>query len=159
MKKKFLTGMVSLFITMVMILVSGCGKSNPSELNYWFSSYNSYFVGYNDETNNLDDAGTYWEFTVANNVDIGMNLRINVDNYGSYAYLYVNDKQIKSETDTGIYTYIYNLSLKKGDKIKIHAKWLNSLSANDEGFDIQLMSINYHGQHYIIREFDKTTTN
>jgi hypothetical protein len=159
MKKRILTSILSLFFALAIFTVSGCDTVSLSESAYWFSTSNSYFVSYNEENNNLDKAGTYWEFTVANNVDISLNLRMNVDNFSSYAYLYVNDKQVKSEDNTGIYTYVYNLSLKKGDKIKIHAKWLYGLSANDEGFDIQMMTITYYGEQYIIKEFDKSTTN
>ena len=158
MKKGVMTGILSLFITLTIFTVSGCGTVGPNKLAYWFSTSNTYFVSYNEESNNLDEAGTYWEFTVANNVDMGLNLRMNVNNFNSYAYLYVNGEQVRSESDTGIYTYAYSLSLKKGDKIKIHAKWLYGLSATDDGFDIQMMTISYHNQQYIIEEFDKSTT-
>ena len=83
-----------------------------------------------------------------------MNLRIGVDNYTSAAYLYVNGEQVKSETDTGIYTYVYKLSLNKGDEIKIHAFWVNSLYANESGFEIQQITMTYDGSTYILTEFD-----
>ena len=84
-----------------------------------------------------------------------MNLIIGVDHYTSGAHLYVNDNQVKSETNTGIYTYVYELSLKKGDEIKIHAFWVNSFYASETGFDLHQISMSQGGRTYILTEFDK----
>lgn len=147
-----------LLVLAFMIVLVGCGSNNPSETKYWFSNHDTEFVPYDETSNNLDKCGTYWYFTAAKKVDITLSVKLNVDNYMSYASLYVNDEQVKSEVNTGIYTYVYNLSLKKGDKIKIHATWLYGISTDDKGFEIIMMSIGYDSKQYLIKEFDKSTS-
>jgi hypothetical protein len=44
-----------------------------------------------------------------------------VDNINTAAFLYVNGVQVPSETHTDVYTYVYHLSLNKGDSIQLHA--------------------------------------
>lgn len=156
MKKRTLTSVLSLFLVLITIMVTGCESGNPSETAYWFSQSKTEFIAYDEETENLDDAGTYWYFTAAKDTEVTMNVVVNVDNFSSAAYLYVNDAQVKSEADTGIYTYVYQLSLKKGDKIKIHAFWVNSLETNDKGFEFSLVSMTQNGKTYNLTEFDKT---
>jgi len=155
MKKRILVSMLSLLLAWVTLVMVGCGSTNPSETTYWFSKSSTDFVAYDEETNNLDKAGSYWYFTVAKNVETTMSLIINVNNSSSAAYLYVNDTQVKSETNTGVYTHVYKLSLKKGDEIKIHAFWVNSLYANDTGFEMQLISMSEGGKTYSLTEFNK----
>lgn len=157
--KKNIFGFLIVFIVVIAFMLTSCGSSNPSESKYWFSKQSTDFVAYDEASNNLEECGTYWNFTAAKKVDIVLSIKLNVDNYMSYANLYVNDEQVKSEVNTGIYTYVYNLSLKKGDKIKIHATWLYGLSADDKGFEIIMMSVGHEGKQYMIKEFDKTTTN
>ena len=155
MKKRISVRMLSLFFGVATLAMVGCSSTNPSETSYWFSKSSTNFVAYDEETNNLDKAGNYWYFTAAKNVETMMNLIINVNNFSSAAYLYVNDAQVRSETDTGVYTYVYKLSLKKEDEIKIHAFWVNSLYIDDNGFEIQQISMSEDGKTYILSEFDK----
>ncbi len=155
MKKRILTSVLSLLLALIMMTMVGCGTNNPSETAYWFSKSSTEFVAYDEGTNNLDEAGNYWHFTVAKDVETTMNLIINVGNYSSAAYLYVNGTQVQSETNTGVYTYVYKLSLKKGDEIKIHAFWVNSLYASETGFELQQISVSVDGKNYILIEFDK----
>lgn len=155
MKKRILVSIVSLLFAMATLVMVGCGSNNPSETEYWFSKSSTEFVTYDEENDNLDSAGSYWYFTVAKNVETTMNLIINVNNFSTAAYMYINDTQVQSETNTGIYTYVYKLSLKKGDEIKIHAFWINSLYTNDTGFEIQQISMSENGKTYSLTEFDK----
>lgn len=155
MKKGILASVLSLLLAMVTLVMAGCGSTNPSETEYWFSKSSTDFVAYDDETNNISEAGSYWHFTVAKDVETTMNLIINVNNYYSAAYLYVNGTQVQSEADTDVYTYVYKLSLKKGDEIKIHAFWVNSLYAGETEFELQQISMSVDGKNYILTEFDK----
>jgi hypothetical protein len=52
---------------------------------------------------------------------------------------------------------VYKLSLKTGDKIKLHAFWVNSLATNDTGFEIQMLVMSENGNDYVLTEFDKST--
>lgn len=157
--KKYINISVLIFVMILSVIcLVGCSSNNPSDTEYWFSKTNKEFVKYDEATNNLSESGSYWYFTSSKNVDITLSIRMNVDNYTSYAFLYVNDKQIQSEVNTGIYTYVYKLSLKKGDEIKLHASWVYGISASDEEFEIITMVIGNEDKQYIIKEFDKTTT-
>ena len=157
-KKKTLTSVLSLLLAMITaIMMAGCESGNPSNTNYWFSETKTEFAAYDEDADNIDKAGSYWYFTSAKDAVITMNVIMNVDNLYSAAYLYLNDTQIKSETDTGIYTYSYKLSLKKGDKIKIHAFWTNSLKTDDKGFEFINVSITENGKTYNLTEFDKSS--
>lgn len=158
MKKLFKC--VALFLVVLQIFaMAGCLSSNPSELNYWFSDTSQEFIKYDETKNNLDECGSYWYFVAGKEVEITLSVKINVDNYTSYAYLYVNDKQVKSELDVNIYSYVYKLSLKKGDVIKLHASWVYGVSASDEEFEIYSMVIAHEGNQYLIKDFDQTTAN
>lgn len=154
MSKRILLSALSLLLALTMLTLAGCGTNNPSDTKYWFSKSSTNFIPHDEDANNLTEAGSYWCFTAARDKEVTMNLRIGVDNYTSAAYLYVNGEQVKSETDTGIYTYVYKLSLNKGDEIKIHAFWVNSLYANESGFEIQQITMTYDGSTYILTEFD-----
>ena len=155
MNKRFLSCVLSLLLAWIMLTMVGCGTNSPSDTKYWFSKSSTNFIVYNEDEDNLAEAGSYWYFTAAKNTEVTMNLIIGVDNYTSGAYLYVNDTQVKSETNTGIYTYVYKLSLKKGDEIKIHAFWVNSLLVNKTGFELHQISMTQDGKTYILTEFDK----
>ena len=154
MKKRILASAISMLLALAMLTVVGCESKNPSDTEYWFSKSSTEFVAVNEDEDNLDKAGSYWYFTAAKDAEVTMNLIIGVDNFTSGAYLYVNDTQVKSETNTGIYTYVYELSLKKGDKIKIHAFWVNSLFVNETGFEINQISMSQGGETYILTEFN-----
>ena len=155
MNKRFLLGALSLLLALVMLTMVGCGTSNPSDTKYWFSKSSTEFIAFDEDEYNLNEAGSYWYFTAAKDTEVTMNLIIGVDHYTSAAYLYVNDTQVQSETNTGIYTYVYKLSLKKGDEIKIHAFWVNSLYTSKTGFDLHQISMSQDGKTYILTEFDK----
>ena len=155
MKKRFFVSVLSMLLVLIMLTMVGCGTSNPSDTAYWFSKSSSDFVEFDDDEYNLTDAGSYWYFTVAKDTEVTMNVILGVDQFTSAAYLYVNDKQVQSETNTGIYTYVYELSLKKGDEIKIHAFWVNSLYTNEIGFELHQISMSQNGKTYILTEFDK----
>ncbi|HQC55133.1 MAG TPA: hypothetical protein PKX91_05360 [Clostridia bacterium] len=158
MRKTIFTLVLVLVFALVACTLIGCGEANktPSDTAYWFSSSDKKFVAYNETTNNIDEAGSYWYFTSAKDVTTTLSVRINVDAF-STAYLYVNDKQVKSEVDTGIFSMVYKLSLKTGDKIKLHAFWVNSLATNDTGFEIQMLVMSENGNDYVLTEFDKST--
>ena len=147
--------MLSLLLALTMLIAVGCVTTNHSDTKYWFSASSANFVPYNEDTDNLSEAGSYWHFTAARDVDVAMNLIINVDNYYSAAYLYVNGEQVRSERDTNLYTYVYKLSLKKGDKIMIHAFWVNSLKVNETGFEIRQISMSVDGSTFLLTEFNK----
>lgn len=157
MKKSVLAGLISILMVMSVFAFSGCSSTNPSETDYWFSKNSSDFEKYEENKNNLSTAGTYWYFTAAKDIETVMSVKLNVDNIYSAAYLYVNDAQVKSENNTGIYTYVYKLSLKKGDSLKLHAFWTNSLTADDTGFEISMLSMTEGSSTYLLSEFDKTT--
>ncbi|MGN1103781.1 MAG: hypothetical protein ACI4QI_02795 [Candidatus Coproplasma sp.] len=152
----FIVGVIASVIAFS--LFAACTTASPNDTAYWFSQNSYEFVKYEDDKDNLDKAGAYWYFTAAKNEDITLSVRINVDNYYSAAYLYVNDAQVKSENNTGIYTYVYNLSLKKGDKLKLHAFWVNSLVYQENGFEISMLTIGDGQKSYPLKEFDKSTT-
>jgi hypothetical protein len=147
-----------LVLVMSLSLMASCKASSPNDTAYWFSSNSYNFVKYDDAQNNLDEAGSYWNFKSATSGNITLSVRLNVDLYYSAAYLYVNGEKVPSEINTGIYTFVYKLSLNKGDSIKLHAFWVNSLTCDDEGFEIQLLTIEKDGKAYSLKEFDKTTT-
>ena len=154
MKKRILVSAVSMILALTMLTLVGCGTSNPSDTAYWFSKSSTDFIAFNDDDYNLNEAGSYWYFTAAKDTEVTMNVIIGVDNFTSAAYLYVNDEQVQSEPKTGIYTYVYNLSLKKGDKIKLHAFWVNSLYTNETGFELRQISMSQDGKTYVLTEFD-----
>lgn len=158
MKKTIYICLLLLATTLSVIYLAGCYSNNPSSANYWFSKTSEEFVKYDETTNNLNESGSYWYFTSSKNVDITLSVKINVDNFASYAYLYVNDQQIKSEVNTSIYSYVYKLSLKKGDVIKLHASWVYAISTSEEEFEIITMVIGSDDKQYVIKEYDKTTT-
>lgn len=154
MKKRIFVSALSMTLVLAMLTLAGCGTSNPSDTEYWFSKSSTDFIAFDEDKYNLNEAGSYWYFTATKDAEVTMNLIIGVDNYTSGAYLYVNDTQVQSETDTGIYTYVYELSLKKGDEIKIHAFWVNSLLVNETGFELHQISMTQDGKTYILTEFD-----
>lgn len=155
MKKKVLTMALFVVFAITTISMTSCASSNPSNTSYWFSKANAEFIAYNDDTDNLSEAGNYWYFTSAKDMNIEMYLLTDAYDMYSATYLYVNDEQVQSETDTGVYTYAYKLSLKKGDKIKIHAFWTNSLMTTEEGFTMKQISIKQDGATYILNEYNK----
>ena len=154
MKKRIFTSMLSMLLALILLVTAGCGTNNPSDTAYWFSKTDAKFVAFDDEAYNLEEAGNYWYFTAAKDTETTMSLILNVDLFTSGAYLYVNDEQVKSEAKTGVYTYVYELSLKKGDEIKIHAFWVNSIAANDKGFEILQLTMSQDGKNYVLTEFD-----
>jgi hypothetical protein len=111
---------------------AGCFESyTQSDKEYWFSSVAKKYVAYDDATHNISETGTTW--TMVSNYTGNVTLSViidGVDNSYSAAYLYVNDTQVKSEVNTGVYTYVYGLTLTKGDTIKIQTFWTNSVAAN-----------------------------
>lgn len=160
MRKKRIYSLVGMVIAILTVFfMTGCefGGKTPSDKAYWFSDSKEELVKYDEEKNNFEQAGSYWHFTLVRDANITLKIRLNVDDFRSGAYLYLNDELVKSEVDTGVFSRVYNLSLKKGDKLKIHAFWVYSIDANDTGFEIQMMAITKDGQDYLIKEFDKST--
>ena len=43
---------------------AGCGET-PSDAAYWFSSNTYEFVAYDENADNIGEAGSYWRFTAA----------------------------------------------------------------------------------------------
>ena len=154
MKKRILAGALALILALIMVAMVGCETNNPSETAYWFSKTSTDFVAFDDDNYNLTDAGSYWYFTAAKDMDVTMSVIINVDHFSSAAYLYVNGTQVQSEVNRGVYTYVYKLSLKKGDEIKIHAFWTNSFYANETGFEMQQICMSTGEKNYLLTEFD-----
>ncbi|MGN1060475.1 MAG: hypothetical protein ACI4QN_01965 [Candidatus Coproplasma sp.] len=139
-------------------LFAACGTAtSPNEAAYWFSENSYEYVNYDSESGNSDTAGAYWHFTAAKDEDITMSLRMTLPAYAT-AYLYVNDVQVQSENNTGIYTFVYKLSLKKGDKIKLHAFRVLGSSLAEGGFEITYMTVSDGQKEYPIKEFDKSTS-
>lgn len=153
MRKKIF---VPLLAGLAVLSIAGCDSYTPSDLKYWFSSCDSESIGYDENLNNIDEAGTYWNFVSAKNADITMNLIMNVDNFSSAAYLYLNGEQVKSEVDTGIYTYVFTLTLKKNDELSLHAFYVNPLYYEEGNeFSIQAMAITAEdGKTYLLNEFN-----
>lgn len=61
---------------------------------------------------------------------------------------------MKSEAETDVYTYVYKLSLNRGDKIELHAFWINLLYADDEGFAISILTMtDESGKTYSLEEY------
>ena len=161
MKQKFFKTLSAVAVAVVCALslfgLTSCASTNPSDTSYWFSSNSYQFVAYDEGEDNLSQAGSYWNFTSAVSGNVTLSVRINVGLY-SAAYLYLNDVQVQSQPNTGIYSYVYNLTLNKGDRIKLHAFWVNSLMSDDTGFEITLLTMEKDGKSHILKEFDKTTT-
>ncbi len=156
MKKWFSACLMIAVLFTVSFAMVGCGET-ASDTKYWFSQYNSNFVAFDFENNNIKEAGTYWNFTVAKSVDITLNVIVNTDYFSSLS-LYQNDVAVNGMGSNGIYTNMFKLSLKKGDKLKMHARWTNSLMTNDDGFEIELLTITHDEITYLLSEFDKTTS-
>lgn len=156
MKKIFSVYLMVLLIATMSFAMIGC-SATPSDTKYWFSLYNSNFVAYDSESDNIDEAGTYWNFIVAKNVDITLSVRVNTSYYSALS-LSKNEVIVKDNGSSGIYTNTFDLSLKKGDKLEMHAYWTNTATTDDSGFEIQLLGITQNGQTYLLSEFDKTTT-
>lgn len=154
MKKAIVAVILIAVAATVFVMVAGCEDRNPSDTEYWFSEDTYEFVPYSEEDSNIDDAGSHWYFTSAKTVNVTMSVRLNVNNYSSAAYLYVNGEQVKSEAETDVYTYVYKLSLNRGDKIELHAFWVNPLYADDEGFAISILTMtDESGKTYSLEEY------
>lgn len=147
-----------LLTTMLSLLTVGCssGSSNPSDTSYWFSKHSTDYVEYSEETGKDDSYGTFFNFTSAKTLDMSFMVCLDVNNATSTAYLYLNGTQIKSEKPTGIYTFSYNLSLKKDDEIKLRAFNAIGPSINEKKFEITLLAIAQGDKTYLISEFNKT---
>lgn len=145
------------FLCVLSVLaLSGCASYSPSDSEYWFTSSSTRSIEYDAAEDNIETAGTYWDFVSARSENIRMNVRLDVDNFTSAAYLYVNGEQVKSELDTGIYTYVYALSLKKGDELSLHAFYVNPLSYDEKTFQIDVLSITAEdGNTYLLSDFGK----
>jgi hypothetical protein len=155
MKKKILA-IATLLLALVACLgtLSACFETQ-SDKEYWFSETSKQFVAYDSNVNTIDNAGTYWYFTSKYEGDVTIKISIDVNDTlfttsPSYAYMYVNDIQVKSESDTEVYTYIYKVSLKKGDKLKLHATWVYGISADDKGFTISYFIMNDGTADYLV---------
>ena len=154
MNKKIIMLVMTIAIILVMsISMVACNMYEASDFEYYFSSYEKNFVKYDDSLNegkgNLENSGSYWNMEVKE--DVKIDIYIVTDALSMYSGLEfkVNDKQVKSEVDTGIYTYVYkNLDLKKGDKLSFHGFWVNSLMTNDTGFNMTVFAIKNGGETY-----------
>jgi hypothetical protein len=112
--------LLAMVVVMSAIMLSACSYSK-NDRDYWFSAYSTKYVEYDANASNLAEAGSYWNFTSARTVDVTLSVIIDVDNINTAAFLYVNGVQVPSETHTDVYTYVYHLSLNKGDSIQLHA--------------------------------------
>ena len=160
MKRKVFMSVLVLALVAMIFIFSGCGTiTSPSDTGYWFSKSENKYIPFDADKYNLDEAGSYWYFTAAKDVNVTMKVKINIDDFDSCLYLYVNNEQVKSETDLGIFSRVYNLSLKKGDEIKLHAFWVNGIAAeNGSAFEIYMLTMSEDGKDYVLTEFDKSTT-
>jgi hypothetical protein len=132
-KKSILASLLAAITIACLAMFAGCFESyTQSDKEYWFSSVDKTFVKYDDTTRNLDEAGTVWTLVSNYTGNVTLSLIINGVNLpNSYAYLFLNGTQVGSENDTGVYTFVYKLSLTKGDTIKIHTYWLYGILADD----------------------------
>ena len=97
-RKAFMSVLVLALVSMIFIF-SGCGTiTSPSDTGYWFSKSENKYIPFDADKYNLDEAGSYWYFTAAKDVDVTMKVKINIDDFDSCLYLYVNNEQVKSET-------------------------------------------------------------
>ena len=152
--KRFLS-VATTFLLIVASLMTACGSTNPSDTSYWFSEHSESYVKYSEKTGE-DDYGTFWDFTSAKTCDITFNVKLDVGGYSSTAYLFVNDVQVKSETNTGLYSFVYKLSLKRGDKIKLRAFNTLAPTIDEKRFEILLLAIENGGNTFLLTEFDKS---
>jgi hypothetical protein len=147
-------GLLALIVTGV----TGCDNYTQSDKEYWFSSFETNTVEYDSQTNNRDEVGTYWNLVSKRDVDdITISLKITSTGFYETTYFYINDEQIKSDDPTGtVYSYIYsNISLKKGDKIKIHSF---DAFANSQSYEYKmtLMTISQDGHNYLVVDNSKS---
>lgn len=152
MKRKLFRMMAVMLATILCVtMFAACTKESKSDKEYWFSSYENQFVAYDEKANNLDEAGTYWNMTVKKDCTVTLSVRVDVDFAFSALYFYVNGEQIRSEVETDIYSLVYkDLKLKKGDNLKLHAFWVNSLKTDDKGFEIAVFCIDDGTGNYIV---------
>ena len=159
MKNRVVKSLVLVFFVVSLVFLAGCGESlTRSDTKYWFSANTRNFIAYDETAGNLDEAGSYWNFTAARSGSVTMSVRIDTDNYTSAAYLYVNDVQVQSESVTGIYSYVWQFDMQKGDKIVLHAFWVNGLWADDTGFTISTLVMNDGSGDFILTEFGSSAT-
>ncbi len=135
--KKLLT----LFWVMLMCLLTcglvACGnETDPAKPAYWFDGYKKTVVEYQDdgESDNIETAGTYWEFKAKKDYGGGLvYVRITeLDMYSSVSMTINGVQCYVEDTNEGAFQKcILFTDLKKGDEVKIHAKWTNSVWAND----------------------------
>ncbi|NLZ66279.1 MAG: hypothetical protein GX910_01240 [Clostridiaceae bacterium] len=152
MKRKLFRMMAVMLATILCVtMFAACTKESKSDKEYWFSSYESKFVAYDEKTNNINEAGTYWNMTVKKDCTVTLSVSVDVDFAFSALYFYVNGEQIRSEVETDIYSLVYkDLKLKKGDNLKLHAFWVNSLKTDDKGFEIAVFCIDDGTGNYIV---------
>ncbi len=154
--------LTAIVAVMALLMLTSCSLLDSlfyskSDRAYWFSYYEIKFVPYDDEANggkgNLEEAGNYWMMTVKNDCKITIKLRNNsLNGFNSGTYFYVNDEQVKSDYDQ-FYSFCYSdLSLKRGDKLKLHCFWNYGIVANDEGFTMDVFVIADDEAQWIITD-------
>lgn len=151
MKKiKLLVVFLVIALTTSIAIISGCDSYGPNDVGYYFSDSTQELVDYDETTHNIDEAGYYYYFTAKSTTTIDLSIRIAFDNsMYQTMYLYVNDEQVGSDTDTGIYSFVFSdLSLTKGDKLTLHFFATNSFYIFEEEPDIQVFTID----NYTINE-------
>ncbi|HHW93250.1 MAG TPA: hypothetical protein GX734_01985 [Clostridiaceae bacterium] len=151
MKRKLFTIMVTILTTMLCASVlAACTKESKSDKEFWFSSYESKFIAYDDELDNIDDAGNYWNMTMKKDCTVTISVRANVDYYSTLSF-YVNGERVSSLDEKDIFSGIYkDVKLTKGDRLTFHARWTNRAITNEEGFEIAVFSIKDDTGNYLI---------
>ncbi len=134
--KKFLSLLLAMIMCLFTVSLVACGnETDPTKPAYWFDGYKKTVVEYHDDgtSNNIETAGTYWEFKAKK--DYGGGLAYvhitELDLYSSVS-MTVNGVQCDVEqSKVGAYQYCFLFTdLKKGDEVKIHARWTNSVWAD-----------------------------
>lgn len=147
MKKALSLITLILCLSAIVLGAVGCEQPNKNSRDFWFEKYSTNFVGYdetaNDNTGNLDVAGSYWELTVKDNCSMTISIEFsNLTVFDGVAF-YVNGSAVEKDGEmSSLYNFVFSgLRLKAGDVIKIHAHWLDPDMAH-RGFKISKFSIN-----------------
>lgn len=147
--KSFSFVAILIIIVLYATVFTACTNESKSDKEYWFSSYDTDFVAYDDDADNIAEAGSYWNMTAKKDCTITLSLRVNIDYYSAIKFS-LNDEEV-SAVGSDFYSVVYqNVSLKKGDKLKLHAYWTNRVITNDTGFEIAVFSVNDGTGDYLI---------
>lgn len=138
---------------MVLFAFTACSETDKAKADYWFNDYKRTEIKYDETTDNLNTAGMYWEFSAKKDYGyVVMNVRIGNLDWLSSVHLYVNGVEKTAESNTNsIYDGSYVFDFKKGDTVKIHAKYESS-AVEKQPFSMAVFSmyLESNGNEYLI---------